>query len=181
MCPYLPAPKQFGSEAQAPLPEDTSPQLDEAGICCVQRIIGSILYYARAVDMTVLMTLSTIASKQMKATEKTLEKRTQLLDYLASNSDAKGHYCASDMVMNIHSEASYLLEVNAQSRTCGNFFMGWVPQDGEPIKFNGAFYVDSSILQFVVASAAKAELGTLFHNCQTSIIFWTILEDLGHP
>ena len=63
--------------------------------------------------MTVLMTLSTIASKQMKATEKTLEKRTQLLDYLASNSDTKVGYYASDTVMNIHSNASYLSEVNA--------------------------------------------------------------------
>jgi hypothetical protein len=31
-----------------------------------------------------------------------------------------------------------------------------------------------------VASAAEAELGTLFHNCQTGIIFHSILEDLGH-
>jgi hypothetical protein len=34
---------------------------------------------------------------------------------------------------------------------------------------------------FVVASAAEAELGALFHNCQTGIIFRSILEDMGHP
>jgi hypothetical protein len=50
--------------------------------------MGSILYYARAVDMTVLMALSTIANKQTKASEKTLEKCTQLLDHLALHSDA---------------------------------------------------------------------------------------------
>ena len=60
-CPYTPAPKQYGSEAQAPLPPDDSPLLDKAGIKKVQQIVGSILYYARAVDMTVLMALSTIA------------------------------------------------------------------------------------------------------------------------
>jgi hypothetical protein len=31
-----------------------------------------------------------------------------------------------------------------------------------------------------VASAAEAELGALFHNCQAGMIFCSILEDLGH-
>jgi len=49
--------------------------------------------------------------------------------------------------------------------------MGWMPKNGEPIKLNGAFYTTSSIMRFVVASAAEAELGSLFHNCQTGMIF----------
>ncbi len=53
------------------------------------KIVSSILYYARAVNMTVLMALSTIAAEQMLATERTLEQCTQLLDYLAHNADAK--------------------------------------------------------------------------------------------
>jgi hypothetical protein len=56
-CPYSLEPKQFG-KAQAPLPPDTSPKLDAKGIKHVQQIIGSILYYAQAVNMTVLKTLS---------------------------------------------------------------------------------------------------------------------------
>ncbi len=50
------------------------------------------------------------------------------------------------MVMNIHSDASYLSKVNARSRICGHFFMGWIPTDGELIKLNGAFHIDLSIL-----------------------------------
>ncbi len=169
-CPYTPAPKQFGSEAQRPLPPDVSPLLDKKGIKRVQQIVGSILYYARAVDMTVLMVLSTIAIEQTKATEKTMAKCVQLLDYLAYHSDAKVRFYASDMVMNIHSDASYLSEGKAQSRTCGHFFMGWVPVDGAPIRINGAFHVSTNVIRFVVASAAEAELGALFHNCQTGII-----------
>jgi hypothetical protein len=88
-CPYTPAPKQFGSEAQAPLPPDSSLKLDKAGITKVQKIIGGILYYTRAINMTVLMTLSTIAAEQMIATKRTLERCTQLLDYLAHNADAE--------------------------------------------------------------------------------------------
>ncbi len=89
MCPYMPAPKRFGSEAQAPLPPDLSPKLDKAGIKKAQKLVGSILYYARAIDMTVLMALSTIAVEQTIATKRTLERCTQLLDYLAHNADAK--------------------------------------------------------------------------------------------
>jgi hypothetical protein len=117
MCLYSPSPKQFGSEAQEPLPEDKSPQLDKAGINCGQQIVGSILYYARVVDMTILMALSTIMSKQTLAPEKTMIKCTQFLDHLASNSDAKVCFYTSDMVMNIHSNASYLSEAKARSRT----------------------------------------------------------------
>ncbi len=86
--------------------------------------MGSILYYARAVDMTVLMVLSSIAVEQMKATEKTMGRCIQLLDYLVSNSEAKVRFHASDMIMNIHSDASYLSKTKARSRACGHFFHG---------------------------------------------------------
>jgi hypothetical protein len=32
-----------------------------------------------------------------------------------------------------------------------------------------------------VASAAEAELGALFHNCQDRIIFRKMLADMGYP
>ncbi len=85
------------------------------------------------------------------------------------------------MVLNIHLDASYLLETNAHSRACGQFFMGWSPKDGDPIKLNGAFFTLCTILRFVVASAAEAELGALFMNCKEGIIFRLTLEELGHP
>ncbi len=78
-------------------------------------------------------------------------------------------------------DALYLSETKARSRACGHFFMGWMPKNGEPIKLNGAFYVNTTILRFAVASAAEAELGTLFHNCQDGIIFRQTLTDLRHP
>jgi len=76
--------------------------------------------------------------------------------------EAKIRFYASDMVMNVHSDTSYLSESKAQSRTCDNFFMGSTPINGEPIKSNGAFYVNTTIMRFFVTSAAEAELGALF-------------------
>ncbi len=169
--PILTGAKKIGTEAQASFPQDNMPKLDKKGIKRVQKIVGSILYYVRAVDMTVLMALSTIAVNQMKATKRTMEQCMQLLDYLAHNTDAKVRFHASDMVLNIHSSASYLSEAKARSRACGHFFMGWIPKNGDTIQLNGAFHVSTTIMQFVVASTAEAELGALYHNCQTGIIF----------
>ena len=59
--------------------------------------------------------------------------------------------------------------------------MGWSPKDGDPIKLNSAFFTLCTILRFVVASAAEAELGALFMNCKKGIIFRLTLEELGHP
>jgi hypothetical protein len=72
-CPYTPQPRQYGSNTQRPLPIDTSPPLSDAEIKHIQRVIGSILYYVHAVDLTVLMALSTIASKQAHGTENTMQ------------------------------------------------------------------------------------------------------------
>jgi hypothetical protein len=121
--------------------------------------------------MTVLMGLSLIAVEQTKAIERTMGQCIHLLNYLVSNQDAKVRFHASDMVMNIHSDESYLSETKARSRVCGHFFMGWMPKNGEPIQLNGAFYVNMTILRLVAASAAEAEPGALFHNCQDGIIY----------
>ena len=72
-CPYSPEPKKYGATAQEPLPTNTSPPLDAKGIRKIQKIVGSILYYTRAVYMTVLMALSSIAIEQTKATETTMD------------------------------------------------------------------------------------------------------------
>ena len=45
-CPYSPEPKTYGAKAQAPLPYDDSKPLDKKGVLRIQKIVGSILYYA---------------------------------------------------------------------------------------------------------------------------------------
>ena len=102
------------------------------------------------------------------------------MDYFATHPQATIRYFASEMILNIHSDASYLSESRAQSRTAGHYFLGSIPKKGEPIPINGAIYVHSGILKFVVTSAAEAELGALFLNAKEGKILRTILEELGH-
>ncbi len=61
------------------------------------------------------------------------------------------------------------------------FFHGMDAKNGEPIRLNRAFHVNSMILRFVIASAVETELGALYHNCQMGMIFRLTLTEMGHP
>ena len=74
----------YGAKEQLTPEEDTSLVLDAAGIKCVQTIVGTLLYYARAVDNKLLVALSTIGGQQAAATKKTNKAINQLLDYCAT-------------------------------------------------------------------------------------------------
>ena len=73
-----------------------------------QQVIGTVLYDGRVVDLTLLPALSSLASAQARATESIIKKMEQMLDYLATNPDAKVRIRASDMILNINSNASYM-------------------------------------------------------------------------
>ena len=51
-----------------------------------------------------------------------MSKIKQLLDYIASQEDAVLTYQASDMILAVHSDVSYLREAMAQSRVGGHHF-----------------------------------------------------------
>ena len=139
------------------------------------------MYYGIAVDNTILVALSTIASEQSAATSNTAKNITQLLNYLATNPDATIRYTRSDMVLWVHSDAFYLSFPKAQSRAGGMHFLSNKPpspQDTanfEPT-LNGIVYVVCKILSNIMASAAEAELGTLLLNCQEAVPICITLE-----
>ena len=98
----------YGASIQYALLDDESEPLDKQGITRLQQIIGTLLFYARAVDNTMLVALGTIASAQTKGTDSTMQATMQLLDYAASHPDAAVRFHKSDMVLYVHSDASYL-------------------------------------------------------------------------
>ncbi len=88
---------------------------------------------------------------------------------------------ASDMILNIHSDALYLSAPKACSRAGGCFFLGSIPHKGDPIKLNWAIHITCAILKLVAAIAAQAKLGALFLNMQEAKVLRLILTELGHP
>ena len=104
---------------------------------------------------------------------------TQLLDYLASKPNTTIRFHASKMILNVHSNSSYLAEPNAKSRVAGHYFLGEIPKNGRPIMTNGNIFIMCGILKFVVCSAAEAELAALFLNAEAEKLFGLFLRNLA--
>jgi hypothetical protein len=176
----------YGAKVQYADNCDDSPPLAAKAVTLVQKIVGVFLYYAMAVDSTMLVALGSIAATQSTAAENTLDEATWLLNYASSNPNATLKYFASGMVLHIHSDGSYLSERKARSRGGGHFFL----RDGSltPAKPptitptpNGAIYSLSCIIHNVKGSAAEAEIAPSYLNGQEAIPIQTTLEEMGHP
>jgi hypothetical protein len=123
-CPYSPNPITYGKDNQAPTSANESPLLDDAGKKRIQQVVGSFLYYARAVNPTILMALSDIATQQSAPNENTKKQFDQYFDYMWTHPDATIQYRASDMILNVHSNALYLSAPHARSCASGYCFLG---------------------------------------------------------
>jgi hypothetical protein len=102
---------------------DEPPPLTAQQCLTIQKVTGSILYYARAVDPTVLMPLNDIATEQNQGDGEDASHHESNVGFLATHPDATLRYHASTMILNIHSDASYLSVSNARSRLGGLFFL----------------------------------------------------------
>ena len=87
-------------------------------------MVGTFLYYALALDLTMLMALGSIATQQNNPTEATMSKVTWFLDYCATHPEATIRYKLSNMVLWTASNASYVSEPDARSRVGAIFFLG---------------------------------------------------------
>ena len=76
------------------------------------------------------------------------------MDYLENHPDDNIRYHASDMILQIHSDASYLTEPKSQSRIGGHFFSGKDTEKVKPIYLNGTIHTLCAILKHVIAAAA---------------------------
>ena len=75
--PYPHVPPDYGARKQYAKAPDNAPLLDAEGKKYVMQVTGTFLYYARAVDSTMLPVLSSLASEQSAPTTNTLKKVKQ--------------------------------------------------------------------------------------------------------
>ena len=176
--PHKHAEVQYGRKVQLVAPPDESPALPPAGIKRIQQVVGALLYHSRAVDSTTGVALSTLASEQSRATERTNEKLHQLLDYCATHPNATLQYKASDMILKIHSDAAFGNETGFRSRAGGHIFLGRAGNDHGPT--NGAILNPTGIIRHVANSATEAEIGAIYINASHGVIIRNTLQELGH-
>jgi hypothetical protein len=86
-------------------------------------------------------------------------------------------YHASNMVLAVHSGASYLSKPKAQSQAGGHFFLS-SNTTVQPI--NGEILNKAHIMKKVISSATEAELAGLYITACKAIYIRIILEELGH-
>jgi hypothetical protein len=169
---------QYGAKIQYADDPDTSKPLDLAGQRHIQQVLGTLLYYAHAVDSTMLAAIGTLATQQAKPTEQTMTDIVALLNYAATHPDAVVRFHKSDMVLHVESDASYLSAEKARSRAGGFHYLG--NQPGTPTAYNGPINILCQIMHTVQSSAAEAELGALFLNAKEACPTRTCLDELGH-
>ena len=173
----------YGRTVQYAEKEDKSPKLDAKGKKLVQKIVGTFLYYGRALETPSLVALNDIGSQQASPTENTLKDTEWLMDFLAHHPNATIRIFAGTMQLAVDSDASYLVAPGAKSRYAGHFYLEANPHPANYNKApnNAAIHTECRTLRNVVCSAAEAECGGLFHNAQVAVSIRRILEAINHP
>jgi hypothetical protein len=180
--PYPWTAPRYGHNSQDIHIPEFSPLLPQTEQTRLQQLVGTFLYYARALDNTMLMALNSLASQQNKSTEQTAKEIVHFLNYCATHPEASILFSGSDMILYFYSDASFMSEPGARSRYGGYFFFG--PKFDTPPKHmpkaNGPIHVECGIMRNVLASAMESEMGGLFKNCQKGAELRITAIEMGH-
>ena len=136
------------------------------------------LYYARAVDPMMLTAINKIGSRQATADTSILTDIDRFLQYASRWDSAKMRIHASDMQLQVHSDASYLSESKSRSRAGAFMFLGKLKPGAQP---NAPLLYLSVIISTVVDSATAAEYAALFIAAQAATSLRMTLAELGYP
>ena len=133
-----------------------------------------------------LVALGTLATQQSKPTESLWNDITCFLNYAASHPHAENCFSASDMILHIASNGSYLSESKSRSRVGGIFYLSSkLPQHNQASDcnhpFNAPFHVVARILKMITNSAMETEVAATFYNVKEALPFRVTLAEMGHP
>ena len=157
--------------------------LDQKGIKFIQTFVRIFLYYARALDPTMLRALNEISRVQARPTKDNMEKSKWFLDCAATCINAIIRYYASQMIFHIDSDAAYLVMPEARSVYAGSFYLSDWPRDKINLpstKRNGPIITTCKTIRNVVSSAAESETTGTFCNAKEGVHILPSLIGLGH-
>ena len=143
--------------------------------------MGRLLFYERDVDMTLLVVLSTKVSAQDHGTEATTRAMVKLLNYCATYRYTVIWYKQNDMILETHSDASYLSDTKERSQACGQFFLTNRTNQVQHMINNGVVNTVFTTICNVMSSAAESEIAALYLNEIDVVIIWYTLEEMSHP
>eukprot|EP00957_Ditylum_brightwellii_P210393 15364925-Ditylum_brightwellii.AAC.2 len=109
-----------------------------------------------------------------------------LLNYCSTHPESTIWYTVSDMVLHIHSNASFLTVPGAKSRAGIHFYLNAASENPNnlpkgPIPVNGPICTVCEVLRTVMASATEVEIRGLFVNTRKREEMHMMLMEIGHP
>ena len=115
--------------------------------------------------------INTIAQSQSNPTQHTAKLCHHLLNYCETYPNEGLRYHKNDMVVHIHSDASYLVAPYTKSRISGYFSLS--SNSKKTTTHNAPIYIECKTLRNVVTSSAQCETAAVFLNAQTAILHVT--------
>ena len=100
----------------------------------------------------------------------------QLLDYIATHPHGSLKFIVSNMILAVHTDASYFSEPNSKSHATGHFFF---THHKNPNTTNAPIITLSTIIWHTIASASDAKLIALFYSCKQAIPLQITSEEMG--
>ena len=125
-----------------------------------------------------LTAVNKLGSRQATADSSIFKDTERLFQYVSKWRNATMRIRASDMQLQVYSDASYLSESKSRSRAGGFMYLGKCGPGQVP---NAPIVYLSTIISTVVDSAASAEYAALFINAQAATSIRQTLEELGYP
>ena len=125
-----------------------------------------------------LHALNDLATRVNDGTQETINALQHFLNYCATNPESTVLFWASDMILQNHSDAAYLVVNGARSRAGGYTFLG-NKEDKKQIN-NGPISIIAKVIKHVMASAAESEIAALFMNARELLPLRTTCAELGH-
>ncbi len=176
--PYKCLPIAYDAKLHITPDPDALELLNASNKRCVQEIVGSLLYYAQAVNNKLLVALSAIAARKAKATFTIEQAVDLLLDYVATYPNDCIVYRASNMIICAHADTGFLNKINSCSRAGAHIYL---LEDNPFPQFYDSILSIAQIIKFVMALAAKSELAALFITAREMIPHNQILIAMGLP
>ena len=156
--PYNHAPIIYGVKVQYAAKDDNIPPLDADYFLRVQSIVGALMFYGRAIDNKILVSLSELGQHQSASTQATNNAILQLLDYVATYPSDGITFRSSKIILSAHSDALYLNITKARIRAGAHIMLS---ENVSVLSYNRPILTIAQIIRNVMLSATESELAGL--------------------
>jgi hypothetical protein len=113
--PAIYIPPNYANPGAQKATVDSSPLATEEQKKLLQSVVGTLLYYSRAVDPSICTAVHELGSIQAKPSLNDMAKMEKLLRYVSRHRNHGIRYYASSMILQLISDASYLCRPKAKS------------------------------------------------------------------